>query len=53
MLLQKLLSILPSNDTFNKYSISIERALHHPNDVVKSTILSEVIIYLHYIEVCE
>ncbi|XP_060874928.1 26S proteasome non-ATPase regulatory subunit 5-like isoform X2 [Metopolophium dirhodum] len=41
-LLQKLLSILPPNHAFNKYSASIERAIHHPNDTVKSTILSEL-----------
>jgi len=41
-LLQKLLSILQPNHAFNKYSVSIERAIHHPNDTVKSTILSEV-----------
>lgn len=41
-LLQKLLSILQPNHAFNKYSASIERAIHHPNDTVKSTILSEV-----------
>jgi len=41
-LLQKLLSILQPNQAFNKYSASIERSIHHPNDTVKSTILSEV-----------
>ncbi|KAF0754890.1 26S proteasome non-ATPase regulatory subunit 5-like, partial [Aphis craccivora] len=39
-LLRKLLSVLQSNDVFNKYSVSIERSIHHPNDTVKSTILS-------------
>lgn len=42
LLLKKLLSILLPKYAFNKYSISIERSLHHPSDVVKSTILSEV-----------
>lgn len=41
-LLQKLLSILQPNHAFNKYSVSIERSIHHPNDTVKSTILSEL-----------
>lgn len=41
-LIQKLLSVLPPNQAFNKYSVSIERSLNHPNDTVKSSILSEV-----------
>jgi hypothetical protein len=41
-LLQKLLSVLQPSYAFNKYSVSIERSIHHPNDTVKSTILSEV-----------
>lgn len=41
-LLQKLLSVLLPSQVFNKYSVSIERSLHHPSDVVKSSILSEV-----------
>lgn len=43
-LLQKLLSVLLPSHVFNKYSVSIERSLHHPSDVVKSSILSEVSI---------
>ncbi|XP_025207928.1 uncharacterized protein LOC112603532 isoform X2 [Melanaphis sacchari] len=41
-LLQKLLSVLQPNYAFNKYSVSIERSIHHPNDTVKSTILLEL-----------
>ncbi|XP_060833754.1 26S proteasome non-ATPase regulatory subunit 5 isoform X1 [Rhopalosiphum padi] len=41
-LLQKLLSVLQPSHAFNKYSVSIERSIHHPNDTVKSTILSEL-----------
>lgn len=47
-LLQKLLSILPPTHALNTYSVSIERSLHHPNNVVKSTILSEVNIIFYY-----
>ncbi|XP_050520531.1 26S proteasome non-ATPase regulatory subunit 5 isoform X2 [Daktulosphaira vitifoliae] len=42
LLLQKLLSVLPPNSALNRYSLSIERALQHPSDTVKSTILSEL-----------
>ncbi|XP_025404940.1 26S proteasome non-ATPase regulatory subunit 5 isoform X2 [Sipha flava] len=42
LLLQKLLPILASKHAFNKFSVSIERSLKHPNETVKATILSEL-----------
>ncbi|CAH1725177.1 26S proteasome non-ATPase regulatory subunit 5-like [Aphis gossypii] len=39
-LLRTVLSVLQSNDVFNKYSVSIERSIRHPDDTVKSTVLS-------------
>jgi len=48
LLLQKLLSVLLPSYAFNKYSVSIERALHHPSDQVKFRILAEVIVIINY-----
>jgi len=37
-----MLSITQPSTVFDKYSDSIERAIRHPDDIVKSTILSQV-----------
>ncbi|VVC35962.1 Hypothetical protein CINCED_3A014253 [Cinara cedri] len=42
LMFKKLFSVLSSNQVFNKYSLSIERSLHHPDNIVKSTVLAEL-----------
>lgn len=46
-MLEKLLSVLQPRQVFNKYAVSIESSLHHPNNVVKSTVLAEVNLILN------
>lgn len=48
-MLEKLLSVLLPHQVFNKYAVSIERSLHHPNYVVKSTVLAEVNLIFKYL----
>lgn len=48
LLLKKLLLVMSPKITLQKYSANIERSLRHPDDLVKSSILSEV-KYTYYL----